>query len=79
MFAKTLIKNYLSIKYVYINYIVERIFIKYIAIPEKKNICFTAAFAPVQRNDVVWMHTVVTVKRIRKWKWTQTHMSLLTY
>lgn len=36
MFAKTLIKNYLSIKYVYINYIVKRIFIKYIAIPEKK-------------------------------------------
>lgn len=48
----------------------------YIAIPEKRIICFTAAFAPVQTNDVVWMHKGVTVKRVRKWKKTQTHMTL---
>lgn len=43
-------------------------FLMYIAIPEKRIICFTAAFAPVQTNDVVWMHKGVTVKRVRKWK-----------
>lgn len=33
---------------------------------------FTTAFAPVQ-TIVVWMHTVVTVKQVRTWKWTQRH------
>lgn len=59
-------------KSVPITYEIKGISTKYIAVLANY-IWFTNAFALVQTKGVVWMQTVVTVKQIRTWKWTQKH------
>lgn len=53
MFAKTLIKKLFINKICIYKLHSKAYFHKVYCNPRKKNICFTAAFAPVQRNDVV--------------------------